>query len=128
MDDNLISMKKIKTDIKSMKLFSLFMNSEQKNQLKRMEKELSNMEEQIELFNSRFSDSGWCAYDSMDYSLIKKSNEAYEKEDLIKAETVLLDYYKNDVNEIIHWLKASSDESMIRYNMIKKAFEDHFNE
>jgi len=67
-----------------MKVFKLFMNSEQRNQLKNTEQQLIHMEKQIELFNSRFSDNGWCANDSINFSLIEKANATYEKENLNK--------------------------------------------
>lgn len=126
MDENLISMKKLQNDIKSMKLLGLFIDSEQRKKLKTMEQKLSYMEKQIELFNSRFSDNGWCAYDSISFSLLEEANETYDNEGLDKAEIVLLDYYKNEVKKIIHWLKANLNEFMIRYDLIQKAFDDHF--
>lgn len=54
MDKNLVSMNKLKSDIKLMK--STFLNSNQENQLKEIEKQLDEMLTQIDKFNSRFSD------------------------------------------------------------------------
>lgn len=69
MDKNLVSINKMKSDIKLMK--SSFLNSNLNNQLKEVEKRLDEMLTQIDKFNSRFSDSGWCAYDSISMDLIK---------------------------------------------------------
>ena len=71
MDKNLVSMNKLKSDIKSMKSLSIFFNSNQKKKIKEVEKQLDEMLTQIDKFNSRFSDSGWCAYDSISMDLIK---------------------------------------------------------
>lgn len=64
-------MNKLKSDIKSMKSLSIFFNSNQKKKIKEVEKQLDEMLTQIDKFNSRFSDSGWCAYDSISMDLIK---------------------------------------------------------
>lgn len=79
MDKNLVSINKMKSDIKLMK--SSFLNSNLNNQLKEVEKRLDEMLTQIDKFNSRFSDSGWCAYDSISMDLIKKCNVEFEKMD-----------------------------------------------
>ena len=55
MDNNLISIEKLHNDIKTMKLFSLFLKPEQRKQLKALEKQLDNMIEQTTAFNDRFS-------------------------------------------------------------------------
>ena len=98
----------MKSDIKLMK--SSFLNSNLNNQLKEVEKRLDEMLTQIDKFNSRFSDSGWCAYDSISMDLIKKCNVEFEKNGLESAERILIDYYKSDVKEITHWIKNSSKE------------------
>lgn len=81
MNDNLVSMNKLKSDIKSMKSLSIFFNSNQKKKTKKIETQLDEMLTQLDKFNSRFSDSGWCAYDSMSMELIKKCNVDFEKMD-----------------------------------------------
>lgn len=48
---------------------------------KEIEKQLDDMLIQIDKFNSRFSDSGWCVYDSMSMDLIKICNVEFEKMD-----------------------------------------------
>lgn len=83
MDKNLVSMNKFKFDIKSMKLLSIILNSNQRKQLKNIEKQLDEILIQTDKFNSRFSDSGWCAYDSMSMDLIKKCNVEFEKNEII---------------------------------------------
>ena len=47
MDDNLISMGKLQSDIKTMKLVSLFLKPEQRKQLNALEKQLDNMNQEI---------------------------------------------------------------------------------
>lgn len=126
MDKNLVSMNKLKSDIKLMK--STFLNSNQENQLKEIEKQLDEMLTQIDKFNSRFSDYGWCAYDSMSMDLIKRCNIEFEKNGLESAERILIDYYKSDIKEITHWIKNNSKEFSDRCNLLQAFFKNHFDE
>lgn len=128
MDNNLVSLNKLQTDIKTMKLLSSFLKSEQKKQLKDMEKQLENIIVQTTAFNDRFSSQGWCAYDSMSLTLIESANVAFETDGLEAAEQVLVDYYKSDVSKIVHWIKHSSEAFAVRDNLIQRFFEDHFAE
>lgn len=128
MDNNLISIEKLQSDIKTMKLFPLFLKPEQRKQLKSLEKQLDYMIEQITAFNDRFSSYGWCAYDSMSMALMESANTAFEEGGIETAEQVLINYYKTDVNKIIHWIKNSSAAFAVRNNLIQRFFEDHFAE
>lgn len=114
-----------------MKLLSLLLCSDQCNQVKSIEKKMDYMNEQMELFKSRFSGLGWCVFDSIDFTLIEKANAAFEKDSvdsIIVSEQILLDYYKNDVKKTIHWFKNKPKELSLRYDLIQKAFNDHFEE
>lgn len=126
MDDNLFSLNKLQNDIKAMKLLAPFLNSDQKKQLRVLEKQLDNMVIQTAAFNERFSSYGWCAYDSMSLTLIESANDAFEKGGIENAEQVLINYYTNDVSKIVHWIKNSSDAFSVRNNLIEHFFEDHF--
>lgn len=128
MDDNLISMGKLQSDIKTMKLVSLFLKPEQRKQLNALEKQLDNMIAQTTTFNERFSSYGWCAYDNMSMALIESANNAFAEGGIESAEQVLINYYKTDVNKITHWIKNSSEAFAVRYNLIQRFFEDHFAE
>lgn len=128
MDDNLVSLSKLQSDIQSMKLLSVFLKREQRDQLKKMEDQVKDMILQVTSFNDRFSPYGWCAYDSMSSSLIRNANVAFEQGGLAEAEQVLINYYKSDVREITHWIKNSSEAFAVRYDLLKKFFEDHFAE
>ena len=128
MDDNLVSLSKLQSDIQSMKFLSAFLKREQRDQLKKMEDQVKDMILQVTSFNDRFSPHGWCAYDSMSSSLIRNANAAFEQGGLAEAEQVLINYYKSDVREITHWIKNSSEAFAVRYDLLKKFFEDHFAE
>lgn len=125
-DNNLVSVNKFRKDIKSMKLLSLFFKPDMRKELQKMEQQVENMVQQTALFNKRFSDSGWCAYDSMSFPLIEATNKAYDEAGFEAAEKVLIEYYKTDVNKIVHWIKNSSEALRVRYDLIQKLFEDHF--
>lgn len=126
MDDNLVSLSKLQSDIKAMKIISIFLKPEQRKQLKELEKQVDNMITQTAVFNDRFSSQGWCAYDSMSFTLMEKANATFEKKGLNAAEQVLINYYKTDVSEITHWIKNSSEAFAVRYRLIQQFFEDHF--
>ena len=128
MDNNLVSLNKLQTDIKAMKLISIFLKPEQRKQLKDMEKQLENMIVQTTAFNDRFSSQGWCAYDSMNFSLMESANAEFETNGLEAAEQILINYYKSDVSKTIHWIKHSSEAFAVRDNLIQRFFEDHFAE
>lgn len=126
MDDNLLSLNKLQSDIKAMKLLALFLKPDQRKQLRDLEKQLDNMVTQTSAFNERLSPYGWCAYDSMSFALIDSANDAFEKSGIEAAEQVLINYYTDDVRKIVHWIKNSSDAFFVRNNLIDRFFEDHF--
>ena len=126
MEDNLLSLNKLRSDIKAMKLLALFLKPDQREQLRNLEKQLDNMLTQTAAFNERFSSYGWCAYDSMSFALIESANDAFDKSGIEAAEQVLINYYTDDVSKIVHWIKNSSDAFFVRNNLIDRFFEDHF--
>ena len=126
MEDNLLSLNKLRSDIKAMKLLALFLKPDKREQLRNLEKQLDNMLTQTAAFNERFSSYGWCAYDSMSFALIESANDAFDKSGIEAAEQVLINYYTDDVSKIVHWIKNSSDAFFVRNNLIDRFFEDHF--
>ena len=105
MDNNLHSLNKLKTDIKAARLISFLLPKDKRTEIKNLEKQVEEMEKSIILFNSYFTDLGWCAYDSMNTSLMNAAISKYESSGADAGEEVLLNYYKTDAREIIHWLK-----------------------
>lgn len=126
MDENLPSIQKLRSDIKDMRKISLFFSKEKRKQIVEMDKQLTHLTTQIELFNKNFSDLDWCAYDSMNISLMESANISFEKDGIDAGENVLIDYYKTDVEKITHWLKTKSEQFMERYELIQNALNDHF--
>src|SRR5665647_214076 len=126
MDDNLQSLSKLQNDIKSAKLISWLLPREQRHKLKEIENQLDHISKSISLFNKYFSDAGWCSYDSMNMPLIEQSIKSYETDGIDAGEKVLIEYYKTNVKDIVHWFKYKSKPYMERYSLIQKAFEDHF--
>lgn len=126
MDNNLYSLNKLRSDIKALKTLSFLLQKDKKEELKKLEKQLDLMEKSIVLFNDYFSDMGWCAYDSMNMPLMQKAISEYESFGADAGERVLLNYYKEGIKETIHWLKNKSEPFSQRYELIQKAFNDHF--
>lgn len=127
-DGNLHSIIKLQNDIKILKCLSVFLSKEKRQQLKKLEENLDNMIRLTESFNKYFSDVGWCAYDSMNMSLMENAVKAYESGGLDAGEQILIDYYQTDVKDIICYLPAKAKTFKERYELIKYAFEDHFAE
>lgn len=126
MDNNLCSLGKLKKDIKALRLISFLLSKDKRVEIKNLEKQIEEMEGTITLFNSYFTDLGWCAYDSMNMSLMKRAVSEYESHGADAGERVLLNYYKEDVKEIIHWLKNQAEPFAQRYDLVQSAFDDHF--
>lgn len=126
MDKNLQSLNKLKNDMQSMQYISFLLPKDKQNEFKNLKKQLDEMEKMLFLFNDYFSDLGWCAYDSMNMQLMKDAVSMYESSGADAGEKVLLNYYKTDVKEILHWLKNKSEPFSLRYDLILKAFDDHF--
>lgn len=124
-EDNMPSLMKLRDDLKAFKQLAFFFSSSQKKQAEELETQLNHMVEQINLFNARFAGYGWCAYDSINLELLENANTAYEQNGLDAAEEVLTEYYKDAAARILHCLQGKAKEFAIRYDLIKKAFEDH---
>jgi len=127
-DKNLHSINKLQGDIKALSLFSWLLPREQRAKIKEIKAQLLHMTHFVDTFNHIFSDAGWCSYDSMNMTLMEQSIKAYETNGIEAGEKVLVEYYKTDVKDIIHWLKNSSKPFMERYSLIQRAFDDHFAE
>lgn len=77
------------------------------------------------VFNQRFADYGWCAYDTISEELIHRANRIYEEKGIEEAERVLIEYYRTEaLNQAEHILNASPSFA-VREDMIRQCFEDH---
>lgn len=126
MDCNLVSAKKLKQDIESMKQIRFFLPKDKQNELHDMENKLNHLLTQIELFNTRFTDYGWCFYDSINIKMIESANEAFETGGIENGEEVLIEYYSTEVKETAYWLRSKCRPFSDRYDLITKALDDHF--
>lgn len=126
MNNNLHTFNKLKNDIKVASRFSILLPKDQRMKIKETEKKLTELEDLILQFNSCFTELGWCAYDSMSLPLMKEAITAYKTCGADAGERVLVKYYKEDVKEIIHWLKNKAEPFDQRYDLIQHAFDDHF--
>ena len=126
--EELPTIHKLQQDIKSIKALRLFMGKDKRQELKKIESNVANLIKQIELFNQNFSDSGWCAYDRIPLPLVERCNQLFRDDGIDEAEKELLRYYRVDVKAVPHWIKGGSEELALRYDFIKKAFEDHLAE
>ena len=98
-------MNKLKKDIHAMRLFSLLLPKENREQLKGLSTQVSEIVKAIDDYIGFFSEKGWCAYDSLNITMVKKAVAEAKKDGIEAGERIILSFYLNDVKEITHWLK-----------------------
>ncbi|HFI0668284.1 TPA: hypothetical protein ACGO4I_001750, partial [Streptococcus suis] len=84
---------------------SMSLNGEVLSEISELKSSVSNFSQESALFMEKFFQRGWCLYESMDFDLVQRVNSEYEKNGIDKAESILLNYFKNDVREKVHWIK-----------------------
>lgn len=99
------SLKKINDEIKSMKLLGFLGGKDLRSKIKEIEENLNKLITQIELFNERFSDKGWIAYDKLSSTLIEEVNKVYDENGEEAAEKVLITYYSSKVEESLFFFE-----------------------
>ncbi|HEM3429107.1 TPA: hypothetical protein U1B15_001696 [Streptococcus suis] len=128
MDNNLVSLNYLRDQLKNLEDFSMSLNGEVPSEISELKSSVSNFFQESALFMEKFFQRGWCLYESMDFNLVQRVNSEYEKNGIDKAERILLDYFKNDVREKVHWIKKSSNIFSDRSHLIDMFFEEHFKE
>lgn len=123
--ENMASYAELDKAIKDFNRISFLLPLKVRDQLRELEESFKKLKYQIDNFNKRFSDSGWIAYDSLNSQVIEKANELYETEGLPEAEEYLVEYYRTDIEDSLWILKNNSSEFAVRYELLKKAFQDH---
>lgn len=116
---------KLQNEIKGAKILSFSLGKKTRKLVKDIETQFNDLVLQVELFNKRFSDKGWIAYDKMSSTLIAEINRIYDEEGMDECEKALTTYYSTEVEDSLFMLKNGSEELSLRYNLILKAFEDH---
>lgn len=97
---------------------------EEFKQLPDLKKQLKELTETPDLFNSYFSDRGWIAHESMNSTLIKDCLKLAKENKVDEAEQVLIAFYKNeDLTYHISGLRGI-EAFKIRHPLILKAYED----
>lgn len=125
-DENMYSMIKLKEDIGLLKILSFLLPKEQRIKIEEIRKKQIKMEKTIVAFNNFYSGLGWCAYDSMNPSLMERAVTKAESDGVETGERVLIDYYLTDVKEIVHWLRNKAEPFRQRKTLIDQAFDEHF--
>ena len=124
--DNHPSIKKMQDDMRAFGLLSWLLPKEQRKQFKDIKSNMEHLIQVMTKYNLYFSDLGWCAYDSFSVDIMDSAINAFEKNGIESAEEIIINYYTTDVKNVIQWLKGKSKEFGLRYDLILKAFDDHF--
>ncbi len=128
------SIEKIKEQIHNIKTFLNFaglfgMSKEKilefKKNIQELEKNMTELVNIHQKFNSIFSAHGWITYDGISTDLMKQAITTFETSDIDKAEEVILEYYKpENLRQMLFRLKACP-ELITRYKFIEYAFNDY---
>lgn len=126
MNKNLVSLKTLKMQLGAAKWIAPFVKGVKREDIINQEKRLNDLISQAEKFNDRFSNYGWCAYESISFELIKNVNAEFDISGLENAEKLLIAYYKTDIENMIPWIKNASTAFSVRYELIQSFFKSHF--
>lgn len=126
MNGNLVSFNKLKNDINLYSAMGIILRKESRKELKELKNQINELEKTLSNYISLFSDRGWCVYDSMNFEMAKKAVFTAEEQGIEAGEKVILDYYKDDVKLIKHWLWNKAAPFSIRYQLLSNAFDEHF--
>ena len=113
--------------INNMRFLKLLMSKEQRKELDRIKKNMSDLILTTEEYNDNFSDYGWIAYSLINVEFMKNANQIFKDNGIEKAEEFIADYYiKNSKNDK-RFIQYSSNEFRRRANIIDEAFEAYQN-
>lgn len=128
MNKNLHTYNTLEQQINLMKKFKFQFNKTQRCNLQSIDNDVTGIINNIDQFNTNYSDNGWCIYDSIDITLVANANNAHSLGGLNEGEQVLLKYYCSEDNLNLSLLKNKSNYFLPRFSLIKLAFDDHFAE
>lgn len=106
----------------------LLMPKEQRKELDRIKKDMSDLIMTTEEYNNNFSDYGWIAYSLINVEFMKKANKLFKDNGIEKAEKFIADYYIENSKNAKRFIQYSSNEFRKRANIINEAFEAYENE
>ena len=106
----------------------LLMPKEQRKELDRIKKDMSDLIMTTEEYNNNFSDYGWIAYSLINVEFMKKANKLFKDNGIEKAEEFIADYYIENSKNAKRFIQYSSNEFRKRANIINEAFEAYENE
>ena len=106
----------------------LLMPKEQRKELDRIKKDMSDLIMTTEEYNKNFSDYGWIAYSLINVEFMKKANKLFKDNGIEKAEEFIADYYIENSKNAKRFIQYSSNEFRKRANIINEAFEAYENE
>lgn len=114
--------------VNNMLFLKLLMPKEQRKELDRIKKNMSDLIMTTEEYNNNFSDYGWIAYSLINVEFMKKANKLFKDNGIEKAEEFIADYYIENSKNAKRFIQYSSNEFRKRANIINEAFEAYENE
>lgn len=114
--------------VNNMLFLKLLMPKEQRKELDRIKKDMSDLIMTTEEYNNNFSDYGWIAYSLINVEFMKKANKLFKDNGIEKAEEFIADYYIENSKNAKRFIQYSSNEFRKRANIINEAFEAYENE
>lgn len=100
------------------------LDKEKKQEFKRMKKELEELRNIPDKFNSFYLERGWVYFERMNFNLVRKCIEFGETREIEKGEQELINYFKGDIRYLTYplWNITGFRE---RYNLFQHAYKDY---
>ncbi len=107
-----------------LRLMPWLLDKEKKLEFKRMKKELEELRNIPDKFNSLYLARGWVYFEGMNSNIVRKCIEFGQVEEIDKGEQELIDFFKGDIRYLTHrlWNISGFNE---RYNLFQNAYKDY---
>lgn len=107
------------------RLLCLFPNDEMLDKLIELEHQLNTQRNLPDDFNKFYASKGWCAYESMNMSLMSETTELARRGNIEKGENLLVEFYSkpNNIKYLLYPLRHKSGFTK-RFEILENAYED----
>jgi len=98
---------------------------ETRQQLKELQAQLDQMADYPDRFNAHFAENGWLAHGSLDFDVMKRAVDQFERSGPDAGTKVLMDYFSPENLEGRLFFLNWADELCARRRLVELAFEDY---
>lgn len=98
---------------------------EARQQLRKLQTQLDQMEDYPDRFNTHFAEDGWLAHGSLDFEVLRRAVDQFELSGSDAGNAVLMDYFSPANLEGRLFFLNWADELRARRRLVELAFEDY---